>query len=91
MRSRRSKTNSIGQPLTREQEELRGRDVREFDETQLRVWLDACERMERWVKAAKARRSWKTAARETRAELARREARSQRRGSDANAPEHDRP
>ena len=85
MRSRRSRVNRLGQPLTREQEELRGRDVRELDEAQLRVWLDACERMEHWVKAAKARRSWKTAARETRAELARREARAQRRESNTNA------
>lgn len=85
MRSRRSRTNRLGQPLTREQEELRGRDVREFNEAQLRVWLVACERMEHWVKAAKARRSWKTAARETRAELARREERVQRRESNTNA------
>jgi hypothetical protein len=72
VRSRRSRVNRLGQPLTREQEELRGRDVRELTETQLGVWLVACERMERWVKAAKARRSWKTAAAAATAELARR-------------------
>ena len=64
--------NRLGQPLTGEQDALRGRDVREFTDAELRLWLDACDRMERWVKSAKARRTWKAGAERANAELARR-------------------
>jgi hypothetical protein len=70
--------NRLGQPLTREQDALRGRDVREFSDAELRLWLDACDHMERWVKSAKARRTWKAGAARANAELSRRAEKARR-------------
>ncbi|MBA4016738.1 MAG: hypothetical protein C0483_06075 [Pirellula sp.] len=61
-------------PLTRSQEALRGWDVRDMSIEQLRDWIAACEKMEVWVKPAKARRSWKLGFVEATEELASREA-----------------
>jgi hypothetical protein len=49
----------MGEPLTKSQQSLRGRDVSDMSIEQLREWIDACTKMELWVKPAKARRSWK--------------------------------
>jgi hypothetical protein len=46
-------------PLSREQEALRGRRITDLTDRELELWLDACERMEHWVRFAKARRTWK--------------------------------
>jgi hypothetical protein len=40
---------------------------------QLRDWIDACNKMERWVDAKKARRSWRLGRQEAFEELARRD------------------
>lgn len=47
------------EPLTRSQQALRGRKIVDMDDAQLADWIDACNKMEIWVKPAKARRSWK--------------------------------
>ncbi len=44
------------QPLTKSQQELRGRSLCEMSIGQLHEWIDACDKMERWVDAKKARR-----------------------------------
>ena len=62
----------MNEPLTKSQSELRGRDVRHLSEEQLRDWIDACTKMERWVGFKKARRSWKRGRETASAELARR-------------------
>lgn len=47
-------------PLTKAQEALRGRKVADMTGQQLRLWIDACDRMEALRNLpAKARRSWK--------------------------------
>jgi hypothetical protein len=47
-------------PLTKAQEALRGRQIADMTEQQLRLWIDACDRMEVWSHTpAKARRGWK--------------------------------
>jgi hypothetical protein len=56
-------------PLTGEQEGLRGRRVEHMTDAQLLLWIDACERMRRWVKPAKARRSWTEGRRRAEAEI----------------------
>ena len=60
------------EPLTKTQQALRGRDLRDLSLDQLRDWIDACEKMEQWVKDRKARRGWKQAREQTVAELERR-------------------
>jgi hypothetical protein len=45
------------EPLTKTQQSLRGRKI--VDNEQLRDWIEACEKMEKWVGYAKARRSWR--------------------------------
>jgi hypothetical protein len=49
----------VTNPLSREQEALRGRRLVDLTDRELELWLDACERMEHWVRFAKARRTWK--------------------------------
>jgi hypothetical protein len=41
-----------------------------MSEAQLHEWIDACDKMEAWVKPPKARRMWKQAGEEAEAELA---------------------
>jgi hypothetical protein len=59
-------------PLTKSQQALRGRDVRDLSIEQLHAWIDACTKMEHSVEFKKARRSWKRGREEALAELARR-------------------
>ena len=49
----------MANPLTKEQERLHGKNVRDMNFDELQIWIHACERMEIWVKFNKARRSWK--------------------------------
>ena len=60
------------EPLTRTQQRLRGREICDMTEDQLRDWIDACEKMEQWVDAAKARRGWRLSGIEAQSELDRR-------------------
>ncbi len=48
-------------PLSKSQQSLRGRKRSDMTAAQLRDWIDACNKMEAWVKPAKARRTWKKA------------------------------
>jgi hypothetical protein len=41
------------------QVQRRGRRLADLTDRELKMWLDACERMELWVRFAKARRTWK--------------------------------
>jgi hypothetical protein len=58
--------------LTRSQQSLRGKNIRDMTAEELRDWLEACEKMEIHVKPAKARRAWKSSGAAVRAELERR-------------------
>ena len=49
----------MNNPLTKEQEQLRGKKIVDLSLEQLSVWINACERMENWVKDSKSRRSWR--------------------------------
>lgn len=50
----------MGAPLTKEQNALRGRRLEELSSDELRLWIDACDRMETWPgMPAKSRRGWK--------------------------------
>jgi hypothetical protein len=60
----------MNNPLTKSQTALRGRDLRDLSAEQLGDWIDACTKMECWVGANKARRSWKRSREEASAELA---------------------
>ena len=61
------------QPLSRSQHRLRGRDVRDMSDAQLRDWIDACTKMEEWPRIdGKARRGWKESRLSAEAELDRR-------------------
>ena len=62
----------MAMPLSKTQQRLRGRKIADMTDDQLRDWIDACSRMEEWVKPPKARRSWKSAGQEAMAELERR-------------------
>lgn len=73
----------MGLPLTRSQQEFRGRSVHEMSVGQLREWIDACDKMEQWVGAKKARRSWRLSRQEALEEL------SCRRSQDPSAVEAD--
>ena len=55
--------------LTKSQQALRGRDLRDLSIAQLHDWIEACTNMERSVKFNKARRSWKRSREEALAEL----------------------
>jgi hypothetical protein len=59
-------------PLSKRQEALRGRKRSDMTEAELHDWIDACDKMEQWVKPAKARRTWKAARADAVAELERR-------------------
>ena len=63
----------MAEPLTRSQQQLRGRKISDMTVEQLRDWIDACDKMETWVGAAKARRGWRLSGIEAQAELARRD------------------
>lgn len=71
-------------PLTKEQEALRGRAIKDMSDDQLRLWIDACERMERWVAFAKARRMWKRSHQAAVEEMALREDRRAKRTAAAS-------
>lgn len=45
-------------PLTKEQEKLRRKDVRDMSIPELQLWISVCNKMENGVKYNKARRSW---------------------------------
>ncbi|WCO03487.1 hypothetical protein [Psychroserpens ponticola] len=45
-------------PLTKQQERLRGKKVNDMTNQELETWIQACDKMENWVNANKARRSW---------------------------------
>lgn len=62
----------MSEPLTRSQQQLRGKNIRDLTDAQIRDWIAACDKMERWVTAAKARRGWRLSRNEALAELARR-------------------
>jgi len=63
----------MGEPLTKSQRKLRGRKIADMTVEQLKDWIAACDKMERWIKkAANARRAWKLSGQEAQAELDRR-------------------
>jgi hypothetical protein len=63
----------LGEPLTKAQQALRGRKVIDMTDAQLRLWLDACDRMEQWAHIPnKARRGWGRGRTEAEAEIERR-------------------
>jgi hypothetical protein len=48
------------QPLSKSQQDLRGRKIIDMDDAQLNDWIDACQKMEAWPQIhSKARRGWK--------------------------------
>ena len=63
----------MAEPLSKSQQRLRGRKLTDMTIGQLRDWIDACDKMERWVTAAKARRGWKQSGQEAERELQRRD------------------
>ena len=63
-------------PLSASQQSLRGRSVQNMTVDQLRDWIDACCKMENWVKFAKARRGWRQSGQDAQEELQRRPERS---------------
>jgi hypothetical protein len=73
----------MNNPLSKQQEALRGRKRVDMTDAQLRDWIDACDKMERWVKAAKGRRTWVRARADAEAELLRRAERASRVGQRA--------
>ena len=62
----------MNEPLTKTQRELRGHAVGDMSLEQLRDWIEACTKMERWVGVKKARRSWGRSCELASAELIRR-------------------
>ena len=60
------------EPLTKNQQNLRGRSIDDMSIEQLRDWIDACTKMENWVGAKKARRDWRLGREAASAELVRR-------------------
>lgn len=48
----------MNNPLSKQQEKLRGKEVCNMTIDELNVWIKACDEMENWVHANKARRSW---------------------------------
>ena len=61
---------SVSQPLTKSQQKLKGRKVTDMTVEQLKDWIEACEKMERWIaRAGKARREWKRSGQEAQTEL----------------------
>ena len=68
------------EPLSKSQQALGGRQLGDMTRDQLADWIDACEKMGRWVKAAKARHGWKKSGQEASLELERRNNRLQKQG-----------
>ena len=62
----------MNEPLSKSQTELQGQNLGDMSVEQLFDWLDACSKMERWVKPQKARRTWHQGRIETLRELSRR-------------------
>ena len=62
----------MSEPLSKSQQRLRGRRINEMTDEQLVDWIDACEKLEMWVGAAKSRRSWRQSGNEAETELERR-------------------
>ena len=62
----------MSEPLTKSQQRLRGRKISDMSVDQLQDWILACEKMEVWVDASKARRGWRLSGIEATEELARR-------------------
>ena len=44
--------------LTKQEEKLRGKKVIDMTISELKIWINACNKMERLVKANKVRRNW---------------------------------
>lgn len=44
--------------LTKEEQKLRGKNISDMTLDELKIWINACDKMENNVKANKARRSW---------------------------------
>ena len=64
----------LNQPLTKEQQALRGRRQADMTIAQLGTWIQACHRMEQWAHiSVKARRGWKKSRTLAEAELSRRQ------------------
>jgi hypothetical protein len=61
------------EPLSKSQQQLRGRDVHTMTNDQLSDWIHACNSMEKWVKYNKARRSWKRGRKEAEEEIQKRQ------------------
>lgn len=60
-------------PLTKEQQALRGKKITDMTLHELRIWIEACNRMEKWITGAnKARRSWASSGVEAEEELRKR-------------------
>jgi hypothetical protein len=58
------------EPLSKSQQQLRGRKLMEMSDEQLEDWIDACHKMEKWIRMApKARRSWRISGIEAQSEL----------------------
>jgi hypothetical protein len=59
-------------PLTKQQEQLRGKKVNDMTNHELEIWVQACDKMENWVDVNKARRSWTKSRDEAESELEKR-------------------
>jgi hypothetical protein len=59
--------------LTKQQEKLRGKKVSDMTILEITTWIEACDKMENWVKGNKARRSWTQSRDEAENELIKRE------------------
>ena len=64
--------DDMSEPLSKSQQSLRGRKLVDMTDEQLRDWIDACYKMERWLNAAKARRGWRVSGEQAEEELERR-------------------
>lgn len=62
----------VKNPLSKNQEKLRGRKVSDMAIEELKSWIEACNRMEKWVSYNKARRSWTQSRMEAETELEKR-------------------
>ena len=62
----------MAEPLSKTQQRLRGRKICDMTDEQLRDWIDACEKMNKWLGAAKARRGWRLSGIKAEEELRRR-------------------
>ena len=71
-----SNVSVMAEPLSKSQQQLRGRKILVMSVEQLRDWIDACDKMEAWVDAAKARREWRLSGIEATEELERRKSKS---------------